>query len=453
MKTNKIIASLLALCMVGGTMPINNPLSLPATITASAEEEFTEGTYGDLTYLKYSDHIEISSCDEFITSIDIPAEIDGLPVTVIGEYAFYYCLSLTSIIIPNSITSIGENAFSYCENLTKIAIPDGVTAIGGYAFYNCTSLTSVIIPDSVTSIGDCAFDACKALTKIDVGNGNTVYSSQDDVLFNKDKTEIIKYPKGKLNTSYEIPDSVTIIGDSAFSGCSTLTSIIIPDSVTSIRDSAFGGCSSLTEITIPDNVTSISEGTFTWCESLTEIIIPNSITSIGAYAFFRCSSLTKITIPDSVTNIDSYAFEYCDSLTQITILNPDCAIYDEANTISNGRDTNSKLYYNGTIYGYDNSTAQEYAEKYGYTFVSLGDAPVTPEASYGDADENGTVELADAVLVLCNIIDAESYPMTEQGLLNADVYQSGDGLSNMDALAIQKYLAQLIPALPESYMS
>ena len=178
------------------------------------------------------------------------------PVTSIGDSAFFYCSSLTSIEIPSSVTSIGDYAFYYCSSLTNIEIPSGITSIGDYAFYDCGSLTSIEIPSSVTSIGYSAFYGCGSLTSI------------------------------------EIPSSVTSIGDSAFYDCSSLTSIEIPSSVTSIGDYAFSYCSSLTSIEIPSSVTSIGSYAFYGCSSLTNVVIPNGVTSIGDSAFYYCSSLT-----------------------------------------------------------------------------------------------------------------------------------------------------------------
>ena len=241
-------------------------------------------------------------------------------VTSIGNGAFINCSSLTSITIPDSVTSIGDYAFDGCESLISITIPDSVTSIGNGAFINCSSLTSITIPDSVASIGDYAFSACYSLTNITVDKNNLWYSSDEyGVLFNKNKTLLIKNPEGSAKTSYIIPDSVASIGNSAFRNCDSLTSITIPDSVTSIGEDAFSNCDSLTSITIPDSVTSIGDYAFSGCDSLTSITIPDSVTSIGDYAFSGCDSLTSITIPDSVTSIGNCAFTQCISLTSITI--------------------------------------------------------------------------------------------------------------------------------------
>ena len=288
----------------GGTDPDPNP-------GGDTDPTPTPGILDKLTYEIEDGEVTITDCYTSLSGdIVLPSKIDGKPVTGIGDRAFSGCKGLASITIPNSVTSIGWSAFN-----------------------NCSSLTSITIPDSVTSIGDEAFDDCEKLTQINVDKANTVYSSVNGVLFNKNKTELIRYPEGKADTSYSIPDSVTSIGIGAFYNCSSLTSITIPNSVTSIGNFAFSSCSRLTSVTIGNSVTSIGSSAFSDCSSLTSITIPNSVTSIGDLAFSGCSSLASITIPNSVTSIGNYEFSSCDSLTSITI--PDsvtsigtCAFYN-----------------------------------------------------------------------------------------------------------------------------
>ena len=198
----------------------------------------------------------------------------------------------TEYIIPDYVTGIGYSAFHGCSGLTSITIPNGVTSIGSYAFYGCSSLTSITIPDGVTSIGNSAFSYCSGLTSIVVAESNKVYHSFKNCLIETQRKTLIL---GCKNSEIPLDGSVTSIGNSAFLGCSGLTSITIPDGVTIIGDSAFFGCSSLKSITIPNGVTGICDCAFYGCSRLTSITIGNGITSIGYYAFYNCSSLTSIT--------------------------------------------------------------------------------------------------------------------------------------------------------------
>ena len=218
-----------------------------------------------------------------------------------------------------SVKSIGEAAFWDCTGLTSITIPNSVTSIGYKAFFDCTGLTSVTIPNSVTSIGDAAFGRCSGLTSIKVAAGNTKYDSRDNC------NAIIKTASNTLVAGCKtttIGNSVTSIGEDAFSGCDGLTSITIPNSVTSsIGNWAFRGCDGLTSISIGNSVTSIGDQAFAHCTGLTSINIPNSVTSIGVRAFIECTGLTSINIPSSVKRIEDQAFTCCDGLTSVTIGN------------------------------------------------------------------------------------------------------------------------------------
>ncbi|MCR4889972.1 MAG: leucine-rich repeat protein [Ruminococcus sp.] len=181
-----------------------------------------------------------------LESITIPDS-----VTSIGDSAFSDCTNLKSITIPDSVTSIAGGAFHSCTSLKSITIPASVTSIGGSAFNNCTSLKSITIPASVTSIVDSTlFFNCESLESINVNENNKYYSSENGIIFNKDKNTILYFPAAKTTNTYNIPDSVTSIDGWAFSKCKSLKSIIIPDSVTSIGRSAFSYCTNLESISI-----------------------------------------------------------------------------------------------------------------------------------------------------------------------------------------------------------
>ena len=196
-----------------------------------------------------------------------------------------------------------------CTNrsLTDYSIRRGSKSICDQAFlWQCSSLQSVTIPDSVTSIGDSAFSCCSSLQSVTIPDSVTSIGGR-------------AFGECSSLQSVTIPDSVTSIGESAFSWCTSLQSVIIPDSVTSIGDRAFWGCTSLQSVIIPDSVTSIGNKAFSDCKSLQSVTIPDSVTSISDSAFSGCSSLQSVTIPDSVTSIGRRAFSKCSSLQSVTI--------------------------------------------------------------------------------------------------------------------------------------
>lgn len=254
-----------------------------------------------------------------------------------------------------------------------VVIPEGVKSISDFAFGLNSSMTSVTIPKSVTTIGEDTFSTCSGLKSFVVKSGNPSYSSQDGVLYDKDRTTLLICPAKKTGT-VSIPDTVTSIGEYAFGLCADLTGIVIPKSLTSIEQTAlsgcksltsisvdgsnpayssedgvlynknqtilllcpakkasvsipnsvitigkraFNGCNSLTSIDLPDSVTTICYGAFTECSGLTGVVLPKSVTAIEDYAFFYCTELREITIPDSVTSLGMWMFAQCDKLERI----------------------------------------------------------------------------------------------------------------------------------------
>ena len=246
-----------------------------------------------------------------ITSVSIP---EG--VTCINDSAFYGCEVLTDVTIPNSVERIGVDAFCFCYALKGVTFGSGLKTIAEEAFTSCQSITSITIPDNVERIDDKAFSSCKALTTVTIGSGvtsiggyvfnmcysleeiivspeNPAYCSEEGVLFNKDKTTLIKYPNAKTG-DYVVPNSVTRIDDVAFHDCQGLTSVTFPDGLISIGTASFSNCSSLTEIILPNSVTTIGNSAFSACTGLTSVTIGSGVTTIGSMAFLYCSSLTSI---------------------------------------------------------------------------------------------------------------------------------------------------------------
>jgi hypothetical protein len=248
-------------------------------------------------------------------NVAIPATINDIPVTSIGDHAAIGCSGLTSVAIGNSVTSIGEGAFGFCTGLTNIAIGSGVIRIG-----------------------DAAFESCTNLTAITVDTNNSFYSSLNGVLFDKNQRALIRYPC--IRGIYAIPGSVTSIGFDAFGECRAITKVTIPDGVRSIGYYAFYDCTSLTSVTIPSSVTNIAglafensgltsvtipgsvtqiSAAFGKCGRLTSVRISEGVASIGESAFEGCTNLTSVTIPSSVTNIGDFAFASCPNLASVTL--------------------------------------------------------------------------------------------------------------------------------------
>ena len=272
---------------------------------AEAEEEteterpaidFDWGFYGDEDYIEtrendeykykvYTDHIVLTGYLGEETIVEIPAEIDGLNVTEIGERAFSYRENLKSVTFPNGIEKIGEWAFSSCKSLTKVEIPESVTEIGEFAFSYCTNLSEISLPENM-EIGDYSFSNTKWIEN----------QSQPLIINNK------LFLWGTAEGDIVIPDGITRICGGAFFNCKEMTSVAIPESVKEIGGSAFQNCSLLKSITIPDSVESIGAYAFAYCEAFEEIIIPESVTEIEVDAFMECRNLKSVTISQSFDN-------------------------------------------------------------------------------------------------------------------------------------------------------
>ncbi len=267
-------------------------------------------------YLKFDKNSgAIIRCYGDVTSVDIPAQIEGVPVTKIGNGAFAVTSygtgaykdgkNLVSVTIPNGVTSIGYGAFSGCVNLGKtLTIPDSVTSIGEKAFFECKNLTLVTLSKNLSTIPESAFEGCTNLYSIDIPNSVT---SIDKKAF---------YNCGNL-VKLTIGNNVASIGESAFKDCANLTSVTIPDSVTSIGKEAFSGCLLVKQLTLGNSVASIGDSAFAKCYQLPEVTLPNSVITIGNYAFSSCQ-LTKAIIPHGVATIGSHAFDG-NKLTVISI--------------------------------------------------------------------------------------------------------------------------------------
>jgi hypothetical protein len=316
-------------------------------------------------------------------AITIPATVDDLTVTVIGNNLFNGS-SLISVILPESVGSIGSGAFGGCAWLTNVNIPASVTNIGNGAFNNCSSLPGVTIAGNGTGIGNSAFAYCSGLTNVTIGN------------------------------------AVSSIGFQAFERCSGLTSIAIGNGVTNIGILAFEFCSGLTNVTIGTGVTSVGMDVFNGCTSLVEVVMSESIASIENSAFFNNTGLRNITIPSSVTNIADYAFGECTNLT---------GIFFRGNAPANAG-SNAFFYDNvATAYYLPGATGwQGFAAQTGVPVLLWNPEAQTSDGSFGVGTNGfgfnitGTANIPIVVEATSNLSSATWSVLQSGALTNGSIY-------------------------------
>ena len=317
------------------------------SITEPWSGSYYESSDGVFTFIIRDDYALVSRCRRDVTgTAEIPSTVEGKPVTAIGENAFSEC-SLNEIIIPEGVVYIGRSAFSYsnveivhlpnsldeigedtfysCNQLTQITLPDGLEYIGEGAFCNCRKLESVRIPKTVKKIGYYAFDCYNyyqencGIKSIEVDPENKVYAFENGVLFDKAMTELIKYPSGKKDKSYAVPEGVVTISDRAFNYCPEISSVTLPQSVAYIGSYAFYDCGKLIDIDLPKSVETIGEGAFADCSNLESIVIPDGIISINNATFRNCYRMSSVVLPSGIVEIGDGAFEDCHRLEQISL--------------------------------------------------------------------------------------------------------------------------------------
>ena len=288
--------------------------------------------------------------------------------TRIGNWAFGFSENLKEVVLPKSVTAIGDHAFAYCGKLVECPLPKNLEAIENWAFYDCRNLTGMTFPKTMTHIGEWAFNNCKSLTSVN------------------------------------IPGSVTSLPYGAFNGCSKLTNLTISEGVETIGGAVFRETGVIT-VTFPDSMITIGESSFKNCDSL-EVVTMLGGKVVGDSAFEGCEKLRKVTLAPNTERLDMYAFAYCNSLVslrlpaslttvahgalywhktsgypslaQVVVMNPECDIN----------------YYSGmgqpgvcTIYGYEDSTAQDYAISRGYNFDLIGNEAPEPSI-FSDVPNN-----------------------------------------------------------------
>jgi len=494
----RIISVLLSLCIAAGVFSVYGYADIETVSALEIEagswidddgNKCLTASDGGMIFYIYSDHAEVRVSvygeETNVVDIVIPEECNGVKVTVLQSVystngSLFSDGSPIILSLPKTLTTINESELS---NIAKITVDkdNPVFCYDNGVLYNKDKTKLIyypsemqdkqyIIPDSVQEIAPAVFMKSKYTEEFIVDSDNDYFSVKDGVLYDKNQTKLIRYPGGKKDTEYTVPDTVSEIGDYGFCYNSCLTTVGLPDSVKHIGQCAFTEARALESISIPESVTELRAGIFAWCSSLTDVSLPDSLLRIddtafglcgrlesinipdsveyigraafaacpklssvklpdglkkiedGTFSFctdlesldipssvekiegsaFMCSRLKTIVLPESVSEFDISALSSCTGLESITIINPDCIIENkndqcleirkEAEDSVSGEIRTKTCKFDGTVSGYTGSTAQEFAEKWGFKFVPLD----ADNAEY-DINEDGIVNSADLI--------------------------------------------------------
>lgn len=340
--------------------------------------------FQDTPWEDYYDSVKIISVEEGVTSLPDFA-FSGLRYVIsvslpeslesIGSYAFSNLYKLESLEIGKNVSQIGSNAFNGCDSLEKITVsPENLyfTTENGILyskditklvfFPSSINYTSYTLPASVTEIESRAltgYGGVAALTEILVEEGSASYASVDGVLFSLDKTVLVSYPAANTREFYQMPDTVTCIGEYAFASAGNLTGLEFSSNLREIKNNAFTSCRKLTEVTLPRSMRTLGFGAFQNCIALKKVVAAKGLETIDRSVFNYCPALEEAIIPSSVTSIGQNAFNNCENIT---------------------------------IYGTEGSIAQTYAEENSIPFEAITEAdPVITEVTA--ANDGGAVEV------------------------------------------------------------
>ena len=371
MKMNKKIINLLA-----SAICISSIVGVQPTVLAVTEDMTNKSS--DLSVSGTAEIIASGECGAYGDNLMYKLNSDGvLTISGQGEMADWF----TNTVPWKDYKNSGE--------ITRVIIHEGVTSVSTKAFVSCESLEYAFLPSSMKDID--GFTACSSLKSIN------------------------------------LPEGLETIGIQAFCDCDSLKTVIIPSSVTTVGRDAFEECENLKSIILPEKLTSIEESAFS-SSGIKTIEMPAGVTTISRSAF-NSSFIESIVLPNNIVKIDEMAFRNCKNLKKIFIQNPQCEIDDSFGTIcSNLAFENAYRQFDGIIYGYENSTAHAYAQKYEYPFSAF---------IYGDANSDGKLTAGDAAFIAKNLAEQKGHTLPAY----ADF--TGDGkVTAYDAAMIAKYLAE-----------
>lgn len=350
----KIISGVISIIMLIGCNITNNLTSANINIIHAEDvSSYNVTCIDNFTFYEYENHAVLVSCDKAASGkLIIPESVNNKPVTIIEADSFKSCTGFSNVVIPDTVTRINKSAFYGC-NMTFLTIGTSVEIIEDGAFASCKSLSEIIIPDNVKVLGS---------IEVSDNSGCGVFAECTSA------------------KTISIGDGVEIVGDNCFNNCTYTTSWTIGQNITKIGRGAFNNCTQLTTFKFPENVEYVGESAFNCCTSLYSVTLNNKLTSLPNRIFNYCK-ITSLSIPKNVTEIKGNILSYYNSgntkpSINVTIYNPDCSIPANSSVFSS-YDV-SKI----TIHGYQNSTADVYASRYGFSFTPLPGSNILTETDY-----------------------------------------------------------------------
>ena len=302
-------------------------LSLLCSFSVSAYDFMVDSIYYNIID---ENEVEVTKKDsgKYMGDISIPSTVidNGVTyhVTRIGNSAFSGCTNLTSIDIPEGVTKIDEWAFEVCRGLEFIEFPNSLVTLGRWAFTGCSGIKTVNITRNLTDIAYNVFYGFSSVVSYTCSPFNPKYTATGGILYSKDMTTLVAYPQASAATSFDIPSTVTTVGDYCLHNCDNLIEVNIPESVTKLGMNVFSSCDNIESIDVPDGVTTMGVTVFGNCPKLTYVHLPASLDSLKNAAFYDCDALEEVTIPRNVKYIGNYAFSECEILKTINFEEGSC---------------------------------------------------------------------------------------------------------------------------------
>lgn len=458
----KTIALIFALCLVGGVCPEPMRIVNTTPLTASAEDTNFEELYkevyteGALTYGIDRDYAAVIQCSKDARGeIAIPDNINGVTVNIIAEEAFKDCTGITAVTIPESVLKVNEYAFSGCTSLKTVKNRADLQWVADYAFSNCKSLEGFLNPVFVQ--GANVLRGCTSLKSLEIADLSDTSLSYNNYIFG------LRFVDCPNLESVIIPESCILMNGLRLENCPALKEVIIPQ-YTEISDIIILGCDNLTRIKLPLISKNILTPTVQIANSnASELNFINDLGPTNLKIIIKnMPELEKIEMSVGAERLEISGCEKLKSVPCVT--NP--GIYDSSilrcstaidyetcpaiedlycpKAVSEIPDISTVVEKNITVHISKSNTAlKKYLESYNAKIAYLDE-----ETLLGDANCDSIVNIADAVAIMQAKSNPDKYQLSEQGLINADV-DGNAGVTVMDALEIQKYVAKLIDKFGE----